>query len=83
MAEPKDMILPMLKELRDEMRGGFRELRDGQSAIVKRMEKLEGRFDNLREAGNGESILGRYAVVEVETRPDAIEKRLKALEKRN
>ncbi len=83
MADAKDMSLPMLKELREEMRGGFKELRDGQSVIAKRMEKLEGRFENLRDAVNRESILGRYAVAEVENRLDAIEKRLSALEKRN
>jgi chaperonin cofactor prefoldin len=82
MADPKDMILPMLREIREDMRSGFKELRDGQATIAKRMEKLEGRFDNLREAVNGESILGRYAVAEVETRLEAIEKRLTALETR-
>jgi hypothetical protein len=82
MSDPKDMILPMLKELREQVRAGFSDVRAGQVALDKRLEKLEGRFDNLRDAVNGDSILGRYAVAEVETRLEAIEKRLTALETR-
>ena len=46
-----------------------------------RFDKIERRFDNLRQAVNGESILGRYAAAEVEERREAIERRLAALEK--
>jgi hypothetical protein len=82
MADPKDMILPMLREIREEQRLMKRDMDAGFKAVSARFERLEGRFDNLREAVNGESILGRYAVAEVETRLEAIEKRLNALEKR-
>jgi hypothetical protein len=37
-------------------------------------------MDNLRQAINGESVLGRYAAAEVEERLGAIERRLDALE---
>ena len=82
MSDPKDMILPLLREIREEMRTGFSGLRTGQTTLEGRMQKLEQRFDNLREALNGESILGRYAVAEVEDRLEKIEKRLDTLEGR-
>ncbi len=37
-------------------------------------------MDNIRQALNGESVLGRHAAAEVEQRLDAIEKRLADLE---
>ncbi|MCJ2071307.1 hypothetical protein MKK75_21350 [Methylobacterium sp. J-030] len=81
MAEPQDMILPLLRELRTEMQTSFADVRQQFEAVNARFDRLEGRFDNLREAVNGESVLGRYAAAEVEGRLDAIEKRLTALEK--
>ncbi len=81
MADPQDMILPLLREMRAEMTSGFLEVRRKFDAVDARFDRLEKRFDNLREAVNGESVLGRYAAAEVEERLEAIEKRLAALEK--
>jgi chaperonin cofactor prefoldin len=75
MSDPKDMILPMLREIHEEMRSSF-------NKVDARFERLEQRFDNLREAVNGESVLGRYAAAEVEDRLEKIEKRLETLENR-
>jgi hypothetical protein len=55
MAEPDNLILALLRELRAEL--------DRQD---KARRALETRFDNLRQAVNGESVLGRYAAAEVE-----------------
>ena len=81
MAEPQDMIVPLLREMRTEMHTGFERIDRKLEEHDARFDKLERRFDNLREAVNGESVLGRYAAAEVEGRLDAIEKRLTALEK--
>lgn len=43
---------------------------------------LRSRIDNLRQAINGESVLGRYAAAEVEERLESLEKRISALEGR-
>ena len=83
MAEPTDMILPLLQEMRAEMKNGFSEARRQFEAVDARFDRLEKRFDNLREAVNGESVLGRYAAAEVEERLGAIEKRLSTLESRS
>ena len=62
------------------MQTNFADVRQQFEAVNARFDGLEGRFDNLREAVNGESVLGRYAAAEVEERPEAIEKRLAALQ---
>ena len=71
MAEPDNLILALLRELRAEL--------DRQD---KARRALEARFDNLRQAVNGKSVLGRYATAEVEGRLEQIEKRLATLEMR-
>ncbi|MCJ2133379.1 hypothetical protein MKK69_04760 [Methylobacterium sp. J-026] len=81
MAEPQDMILPLLREMRTEMHTGFERVARKLEDHDVRFDKIERRFDNLRQAVNGESILGRHAAAEVEERLEAIEKRLAALEK--
>ncbi|TXN65760.1 hypothetical protein FV228_15435 [Methylobacterium sp. WL18] len=81
MAEPQDMILPLLREMRTEIHSGFERVDRKLEEHDTRFDKLERRFDNLREAVNGESVLGRYAAAQVEERLDALEKRLAALEK--
>ncbi|KTS08326.1 hypothetical protein CTI14_04940 [Methylobacterium radiotolerans] len=81
MAEPQDMIVPLLRELRTEIRD-LRQDNTREFAVVnQRLGNIEGRLANMREAINGESVLGRYAAAEVEERLEAIEKRLTALEK--
>lgn len=81
MAEPQDLIVPLLREMRAEMKAGFERIDHKLEVDGVRFDRLERRFDNLREAVNGESVLGRYAAAEVEERLEAIEKRLAALEK--
>jgi hypothetical protein len=74
MADPQDMILPMLREMRSEMLTGFDRIDRKLTEHDARFDKLERRFDNLREAVNGESVLGRYAAAEVEKRLTALER---------
>ena len=61
MAEPKDLILPMLREMRAE-EAAFREEMRSDMAELKR------RLENVRQAAFGESVLGRYAAAEVDER---------------
>lgn len=80
MADPQDMILPMLREMRAEIQDLGRNTDRQFAGVNERLERMEGRLANMREAINGESVLGRYAAAEVEERLEAIEKRLAALE---
>ncbi len=80
MAEPEDHTLHILREIRAAMRTLEHKVTSGFESADGRFGKIEGRLDNIFQALNGESILGRYAVAEVDERLNAIEKRLKALE---
>ncbi|MCJ2120374.1 hypothetical protein MKK65_28025 [Methylobacterium sp. J-001] len=81
MAGPQDMILPLLREMRTDIRE-LGQITAREFTVVKqRLDQIEGRLANMREAINGKSVLGRYAAAEVEERLDAIEKRLAVLEK--
>lgn len=94
MAEPEDMIVPMLREMREEVRRGFEEVDQRFKAIETRFDArfdgIDGRLRTLeklvraqREAFEGESILGRYAAKEVEERLAELERKVAALESRS
>ena len=67
MADPENQTLRILRDIRAAMK-----------AMDARIEALDGkvdricddarRLDNIRQAINGESVLGRYAAAEVEER---------------
>lgn len=83
MADPQDMILPLLREMRAEIKDLSRNSERQFTTVNERLERIEGRLANMREAINGESVLGRYAAAEVEDRLEAIERRLATLEARS
>ncbi len=83
MTESNSLIPPLLREMRADVSSLREEVQAGFAKVDARFDKLERRFDNLREAVNGEAVLGRYAAAEVEERPEAIERRIAALEGRN
>jgi hypothetical protein len=81
MADPENQTLRILREIRTAMKTLDGKVSSGFEAVDARFGRLESRLDNIWQALNGESILGRYAVAEVDERIEAIEKRLAALEK--
>lgn len=89
MAEPENMTLVLLRELRSRMETRFdnldRKLAEHDArfdAHDARFTALEKKIDTIKQAAFAESILGRYAVVDVEQRLAELEERLAALEKR-
>lgn len=87
MAGPEDMIVPMLREMREEMRQRFE---DVERRFDKRFDEVDDRLRAIekltraqREAFEGESILGRYAAKEVEERLVELERKVAALESRS
>ncbi|MGD9738241.1 MAG: hypothetical protein AB7O56_02935 [Bauldia sp.] len=74
MDEPENHTLRVLRE----MRLLFERLNE---KVDRNHDELRSRMDNIRQALNGESVLGRYAAAEVEERLEAIELRLSELEK--
>jgi polyhydroxyalkanoate synthesis regulator phasin len=73
MAEPENMILRQLRDMRTS-------IDRNAEATTERFDRIDKRLDNIRQAITGESVLGRYAAAEVEERLAAIEKRLSDLE---
>jgi hypothetical protein len=74
MAEPENQTLHILRELREA-------LKSLDIKVDRGFGEMKSPMDNIRQALNGESVLGRYAAAEVEDRLEAIEKRLDDLEK--
>ena len=85
MAEPDNMILVLLREIRAEMNSRFDamtgDMNNRFNNVDNRFERLEKKLESVKQAAFGESVLGRYAVAEVENRFDTIEQRLEKLER--
>ncbi len=73
MAEPESLILAKLNKMESSIERGF-------FAVNDRLDRLETKVENVKQAAFGESVLGRYAAAEVEKRLEALEKRLAAIE---
>ncbi len=82
MSEPDTMVLSLLREIRAEINRRFSEMDQRFDGVDGRFDRLE-KVENIHQAMLGESVLGRYAVAEVEERPEQLEKRLAALEGRH
>jgi tetrahydromethanopterin S-methyltransferase subunit G len=81
MAEPENQTLHVLRDIREAVKVLDLKVERGFAPTDQRFDEVRSRMDNIRQALNGESVLGRYAAAEVEGRLDEIEKRLDALEK--
>jgi ubiquinone biosynthesis protein UbiJ len=73
MAEPKDLVIPILGEIQAEL-AAFRKETD------ERRTKLESGQRNLRSALTGESVMGRLLVGEFEERIETLEGKVEKLE---
>jgi len=82
MAEPENQTLRILRDIREMLKDSEKRAADLEKKVDRNHSELKSRLDNIRQALNGESILGRYAVAEVDERLAALEKRVKALEGR-
>jgi hypothetical protein len=74
--------MPMLREMREEMRQGFSRVDQRFDGLDARLSAVEKVIKAQREALEAESILGRYAVREVEERLSRLEQKVEALERR-
>jgi hypothetical protein len=73
MAEPNDMIMPMLREMRSDAE-------KRHSEVIQRLDKLESAQVSFRHALTADSLLGRMVTGEFEERIEALEAKLKKLE---
>lgn len=79
MPEPENHTLHLLREIR----GAIAALESKLDVKIDRNHQdLTNRFDSIRQAMLGESVLGRYATAEFDERLAALEERVSVLERR-
>ena len=82
MADPENQTLHVLRDLRAAIESLDSRVQRLDGKVDRNHGDLRSRLDNIRQAVNGESVLGRYAAAEVEERLKSLETRVKALETR-
>ncbi len=80
MADPKDMIIPLLREMRQESAANFKVVHDRLEKVDARLGKIDESLVSFRHALSADSLLGKMVIGEYEERFSAIEKRLSDLE---
>jgi hypothetical protein len=73
MTEPVDMIIPLLREMRQEASAGF-------SAVGQRLDKLEATPNGFRQALTADSLLSKLVTGEFEERITVLERKVRELE---
>jgi archaellum component FlaC len=73
MAETTDLIMPMLREMRVEIKKDFAE-------VNKRLDRVEGRQKSFSQALAGDSFMSKMLIGDWEERIEALEKKVKKLE---
>lgn len=76
MAEPSDLVLPLLREMRAEMNARF----DGVDARLGAVEKTQVSY---RQALAGDSLMSKLVTGDFEERSEALERRVRLLESRS
>ena len=80
MAEPADMIVPLLREMRAENKAGFDHIDTRLDVVERRLKALEETQVSYRQALTADSLLSKLVTGEFEERSEALEKKVKDLE---
>jgi hypothetical protein len=80
MAEPSDMIVPLLREMRVEMNARFDRVDGHFDVVERRLKALEEAQVSYRQALTADSLLSKLVTGEFEERIEALEKKVKELE---
>jgi hypothetical protein len=83
MTEPKDMIIPMLKEMRAETGGLRAEMKEEFAAVKKRLDTIDSRQKSFNNAMTADTIMSRLVTGDFEERIGALEKKVDQLIKGN
>jgi hypothetical protein len=81
MAEPDNMVLPLLREMRAENLGEHKRTRAQVTLLEKRMAKLEEMQASYRQALSADTLLSKLVTGEFEERLLALESRMNAVER--
>jgi archaellum component FlaC len=80
MAEPTDMIGPLLREIRAKIDDGQTENKKEFAAVNKRLDRIEERQKSFSQALAGDSFMSKMLIGDWEERIEALEKKVKKLE---
>jgi polyhydroxyalkanoate synthesis regulator phasin len=81
MAEPADMILPLLPEMRAENAELHEQTRELIKALDKRLGVVEGAQGSFRQALTADTLLSKLVTGEFEGRIEALERKVRELER--
>ncbi len=70
--EPSDMIMPMLRELRGEMRESF-------ARVEQKLDKLESGQKTVRQALTADTLMSKFVTGDFEERIFELERKVEAL----
>ena len=77
--EPEDMIMPMLREMRGEIRERFSKI-DGQlEDVIGRLDKLESGQKTIRQALTADTMMSKFVTGDFEERIFELERKVEAL----
>jgi len=80
MADPEDMIIPLLREMRAENSANFQEINKSLNSLRSRHDKMDDTLVTFRHALSADSLLSKIVTGEFEERLGALERRLSDLE---
>ena len=79
MPEPKDLVMPMLREMRNEMREGFDDTKAQLKVVNQRLEKIEGSQKSFLNALTADTMMSKFITSDFEERIEALEKKVDQL----
>ena len=80
MAEPADLILPLLREMRAESATNFATIENRLNKVENRLSKMDETLVTFRHALSADSLLSKIVTGEFEERLGLLERRLQELE---
>ena len=79
MAEPEDMIIPMLRELRHELRETRSEMKTELGTVGVKLSGLESSMKSFRNALTADTMMSKFITGDFEERIEALEKKMDGL----
>ena len=79
MAEPEDMILPMLRDMRVENLGEHKRTREQIDRMERRLAKIEAAQSSFRQALSADSLMSKLLTGEFDERIEALERKVQEL----
>jgi septation ring formation regulator EzrA len=80
MADPTDMIPPMLREMRADLVARLDQHSTRFDHVDKRLTKIEGHIESFRHALTADTLMSKFVTGEFEERIEALEAKVRELE---